>query len=108
MHIGWILAQWDTKGIEGPLALSEICHYQKLYKFLVPMLSFMHLVHEILVNDEIIGWNDQKIQSSALVLLQTATQVFLTSYFEDSGFCAIHANCITVMPKDTHLALRIC
>ena len=41
----------------------------------------------------------------AIVILQTAAEAYLVSHFEDTGLCAIHAKCVTVMPKDTHLAL---
>ena len=68
----------------------------------------MQLVWEILCNDAVIGRNDWRIQSSALVVLQTAAKAFLVSHFKDSGLCAIHTKRVTVMPKDTHLTLRIC
>ena len=55
----------------------------------------------------ITGRNDLRIQSTALVILQMAAEAYLVSHFEDLGLCAIHAKRVTVMPKDTHLALRI-
>ena len=67
----------------------------------------MRLVREILCNNEIIGRNDWRIQSSALVVLQTVVEAFLIGHFEDARLCNIHAKWVTVMPKDTHLALRI-
>ena len=87
--------------------MSEICQYQWSYKFLVPMLPFMRLVWEILSNDEQIGRNDWHIQSSALMVLQTAAEAFMVSHFEDASLCAIHTKHVTVMPKDTYLALQI-
>ena len=68
----------------------------------------MRLVREILCNDRIVGRNDWRIQSSALVVLQTVVEAFLIDHFEDARLCAIHAKRVTVMPKDTHLALRVC
>ena len=59
-------------------------------------------------NDEIIGRSDWRIQSSALVVLQTVVEAFLIGHFKDARLCTIHAKWVTVMPKDTHLALRIC
>ena len=88
--------------------LSEICHYQKTTKFLIPLAPFIRLVREILCNDEVIGRNDWWIQSSALVVLQMAAEAFLMGHFEDARVCAIHAKRVKVIPKDTHLALRIC
>ena len=73
----------------------------------MPMLPLMRLVHKILANDEVIGCNDWQIQSSALMVLQTATEAFLMSHFEDAGLYAIYAKRVTVMLKDMHLALRI-
>ena len=69
------------------------------------MLPFMRLVQEILANDEQIGQNDWCIQSSALMVLQMVAEAFMASHFEDAGLCVIHAKCVTVMPKYTHLAL---
>ena len=92
----------------GAIALSEICHYQKTTKFLIPLAPFMRLVREILCNGEIIGRNDWRIQSSALVVLQTVAEAFLIGHFKDARLCTIHAKWVNVMPKDTHLALQIC
>ena len=89
-------------------ALAEIKHYQKNFKFLVAVHPFIRLVWEILDDARITARNDLRIQLTALVILQMAAEAYLISHFEDSGLCAIHAKCVTVMPKDTHLALRIC
>ena len=61
----------------------------------------------MLTNEALTGCNDWRIQSSAITILQTAAEAYLVSYFEDAGLCAIHAKRVTVMPKDTHLALCI-
>ena len=90
----------------GATALAEIRHYQKNFKCLMAVHPFIRLVWEIL-DARITGRNDLRIQSTALVILQTAAEAYLVSHFEDSGLCAIHAKRVTVMPKDTHLALRI-
>ena len=71
------------------------------------MRPFVRLVREILNNAEVTGRTDLRIQSSAIVILQTVAEAYLVSHFEDAGLCAIHAKRVTVMPKDTHLALRI-
>ena len=67
----------------------------------------MRLVREILTDETLTGRNDWRIQSSAITILQTTAEAYLVLYFEDAGLCAIHAKCVTVMPKDAHLALRI-
>ena len=71
------------------------------------MRPFVRLVREILNNAGVTSQTNLRIQSSAILILQTATEAYLVSHFEDAGLCAIHAKCVTVMPKDTHLALRI-
>ena len=48
-----------------------------------------------------------RIQSHALLALQEASEAYLTSLFEDTNLCAIHAKRITIMPKDMQLARRI-
>ena len=68
---------------------------------------FVRLVWEILDDAGITGRNDLRIQLTALVILQMAAEAYLISHFEDLGLCAIHVKCVSVMPKDTHLALRI-
>ena len=67
----------------------------------------MCLVRVILANDKVIGRNDWRVQSSALMVLQMAAEVFMVSYFKDAGLCVIHIKHVSVMPKDTHLALHI-
>ena len=91
----------------GTTSLSEIHHCQKTFKFLIAMRPFVRLVREILNNAGVTGQTDLRIQSSAIVVLQTATEAYLVSHFEDTGLCAIHAKRVTVMLKDTHLPLCI-
>ena len=43
----------------------------------------------------------------AVVCLQKASEAYLVSLFEDTNLCAIHANRVTIMPKDIQLAHRI-
>ena len=63
------------------------------------MRPFVRLVREILNNAEVTGRTDLRIQSSAIVILQTAAEAYLVSHLEDAGLCAIHAKWVTVMPK---------
>ena len=91
----------------GVISLREICHYQRTFKFLISVWPFIRLVHEILTDNNITSQSDWRIQSSAITILQMAVEVYLVSHFEDTGLCAIHTKRVTVMPKDTHLTLRI-
>ena len=42
--------------------------------------------------------------SGAILALQGAAEAYLVGLFEDTNLCAIHAKCITIMPKDIQLA----
>ncbi|XP_065562592.1 uncharacterized protein LOC136028692 [Artemia franciscana] len=50
---------------------------------------------------------DLRFQSSAVMALQEASEVYLAGLFEDTNLCAIHAKRLTIMPKDVQLAPRI-
>jgi histone H3/H4 len=45
----------------------------------------------------------KRIQSTALLALQEAAEAFLIGLFDDCNYCAMHAKCVTIMPKDMHL-----
>ena len=40
----------------------------------------------------------------AVTCLQEACEAYLVALFEDTNLCAIHAKCITIMPRDIQLA----
>ena len=48
-----------------------------------------------------------RMQASACLAMQEATEQYLVGLFEDSNMCAIHAKRVTVMVKDIQLAQRI-
>ena len=52
--------------------------------------------------------NDLRIQAVAVWGLQEVAEAYLVGLFEDSNLCAIHAKWVTIMPRDIHLARRIC
>jgi len=87
----------------GTVALREIRKLQKTYHLLIPKLSFGRLTREIL-NDHASGY---RIQSQAILALQEATEAHMVGLFEDTNLLAIHANRVTIMPKDVQLARRI-
>ena len=43
-------------------------------------------------------------QETALHALQESAEFFITSYFEDTNLCALHANRVTITPRDMRLA----
>jgi histone H3 len=87
----------------GTIAIHEIRKYQKNTDLLIRKAPFQHLVKEIATNLK----SDLQMQSTALLALQEALEAYLACLFEDSNDCAIHAKCVTIMPKDIQLAQRI-
>ena len=87
----------------GTLALRKIRRYQKNTDLLLGKLPFQHLVREIGQD-----WkSDVRMQSTAILALQEATEAYLVGLFHDTNECALHAKHVTVMPKDMQLARRI-
>ena len=87
----------------GAKALKEIRRYQKSTELLIRKLPFQRLVREIAQDFK----TDLRFQSHAIMALQEASEAYLTSLFEDTNLCAIHAKRVTIMPKDIQLARRI-
>ena len=87
----------------GTVALREIRKYQKGTELLIRKLPFQRLVREVAMDFK----TDLRFQSHAIMALQEASEAYLTSLFEDSNLCAIHAKRVTIMPKDMQLARRI-
>jgi histone H3 len=90
----------------GTVALREIRRYQKTTELLIRKLPFQRLVREI-SEDFKIGNDFVRFQSHAICAIQEAAEAYLTSLFEDTNLCAIHAKRVTIMPKDILLARRI-
>jgi histone H3 len=88
----------------GVLALKEIRKYQKNANLLIRKLPFQRLVREVAQDFKP---NGIRFQSHAIMALQEASEAYLTSLFEDTNLCAIHAKRVTIMPKDMQLARRI-
>jgi histone H3/H4 len=87
----------------GTVALREIRKYQKTTNLLLLKGPFARLVREISQDFRA----DLRYNSHALLVLQEAAEAYLTSLFEDTNLCAIHAKRVTIMPKDMQLARRI-
>lgn len=87
----------------GTVALREIRKYQKSTELLIRKMPFQRLVREIATNYK----TDLRFQSTAVLALQEAAEAYLTTLFEDTNLCAIHARRVTIMPKDMQLARRI-
>jgi histone H3 len=87
----------------GTVALREIRRFQKTTELLIKKMPFQRLVREIARDFK----PDLRFQSSALGALQEAAEAYLVGLFEDTNLAAIHANRVTIMPKDMQLARRI-
>ena len=87
----------------GTVALREIRKYQKSTVLLIRKLPFQRLVREVAQDVKA----DLRFQSHAIMALQEASEAYLTSLFEDTNLCALHAKRVTIMPKDIQLARRI-
>lgn len=77
------------------MALREIRRYQKSTDLLIRKLPFQRLVREI-ASLTGRGENDYRFQSAAIGALQEAAEDYLTSLFENTQLCAIHAKRVTI------------
>ncbi|CAJ0579563.1 unnamed protein product, partial [Mesorhabditis spiculigera] len=84
----------------GVRALQEIRRLQKTTDFLIPKSAMFKVVKEIIHNHN----HDLRLQSSALDVIRTAVESYITGLFEDAMLLAIHARRVTVFPKDMQLA----
>ena len=87
----------------GTVALCKVHRYQKSTELLIRRLPFQRLVWEIAQDFK----GRLNFASGAILALQEAAEAYLIGLFEDTNLCAIHAKCITIMPKDIQLARRI-
>ena len=71
----------------GTVALREIRQYQKSTELLIRKLPFQRVVRELIHG---LGKTNFRIQSSALLALQEASEAYLVGLFEDTNLCAIH------------------
>lgn len=83
----------------GTVALREIRKYQKSTELLIRKLPFQRLVREIAQDYK----TDLRFEKRAVDALQEASEAYLVALFEDANLCAIHANRVTIMPRDIQL-----
>ena len=84
----------------GTRALREIQFYQRSTLLLLQCLPFMHLIREVAQDYK----TDLQFTVEAAYVLQITSEDYLVRLFEDTNMYAIHAKCITIMPKDIQLA----
>ncbi len=82
------------------VVLHEIQCYQKSTELMIHCVPFGHLVQEIAADFKC----DLCFQVATVAALQEAAEAYLVGLFEDMNLVAIHAKCVTIMPKDIQLA----
>ena len=91
----------------GTVALREIRRYQTTTDTLIPKRSFQLLVQEVVQNEcRIRGIECKRIQSMALLGLQTACEQYVIELFSQTQIAAIHGKRITIQPKDMSIVLQ--
>ncbi len=88
----------------GTVALREIQKFQKNTDLLIRKAPFQRLVREILQAKS--KNSDMRMQSTALLALQEATEYFMVDVLSDTNLCVMHGNQVTIKSKD--LALACC
>ena len=88
----------------GTVTLREIHQYQKSTELLIRKVPFQQVIYEIMRGI----WNNLRIQVAVVQGLQEAAEAYLVGLFKESSLCAIHGKQVTIMPRDIHLARRIC
>lgn len=92
----------------GEGALKEIRKYQKSTDLLIRKAPFQRLVREITASIcSELGYESKRFQSTSIQALQEAAEAYIVDLFEDTNLAAIHANRVTIQPKDLRLARRI-
>ena len=88
----------------GTVALREIRKYQKSTELLIRKIPFQRLVREVVYQ---MNKKDYKIQSTALLALQEASEQFLVNMFDQCNHIAIRGKRTTLMVKDIQLWKRL-
>ena len=86
----------------GIVALHEIQQFQKSTELLIQKLPFSLLVCKIALQ---VGKYDMCFQGHANICLQEAAEVYIVGLMKDANLCTIHAQWVTIMPKDIEVSL---
>ncbi|KAH9589211.1 Histone H2A/H2B/H3 [Trypanosoma melophagium] len=87
----------------GTVVLREVRRYQNSTDFLIARAPFRRLVREVVSNLK----DSFRMSSTCVEALQESTELYVTSVLTDANLCTLHANRVTVYPKDIQLALRL-
>ena len=89
----------------GTVALREIKRYQKSYELLIRKTPFLRLVKEVI--DKLYPHENYRVQSTAVLALQEASEAYLVSMFHHVNHIAIHGKRQTIQPNDLYLWDRL-
>lgn len=88
----------------GTVALREIRRYQKSCESLIPLAPFRRLFREIMQQFD--PDSKYRVAFDTVLAAREASEYHLIKYFEKMNFAAVHANRVTVMPKDSHFVVN--
>lgn len=97
----------DRRRRAGTRALQEIRRFQKSVELLIPKQPFLRLIREIVASSERSSFEIKRLKKDAVVALQEAAESELVSLLEYTNLAAIHANRVTIQPKDIKFIKRI-
>jgi histone H3 len=89
----------------GTVALREIRRFQKSTELLIRKAPFQRVVREI--EKTMFKNKDLRFQSLVVLALHGAAEAYMIGMFEDTNLAALHAKCVTIMPRDILLAQRL-
>ncbi|KAG8347486.1 histone H3 variant [Trypanosoma vivax] len=87
----------------GTVVLREVRRYQGSTDFLIQRAPFRRFLREVVSNLK----DSYRMSASCLEALQESTELYVTSVLADANLCTLHANRVTLFPKDIHLALKL-
>ena len=92
----------------GTRALREIRQYQRSTARLIPNLAMQRLVRQI-AQDLFTkpGADPMRWTGPALQAIHEASEAYLAELFANTNLCAIHAQRVTITPRDIQLARKI-
>ena len=83
----------------------EVRKLQASTTLAIPRLPFLKTIKHV-IHQQTNG-QPYKMAREAMFAVQESAEAFMVQVFEDVNLCAIHANRVTIKPKDLHLALRL-
>ncbi len=89
----------------GTVALREIRRFKKTTELLIRKAPFQRVVREIV--HKMFPNKALRFQSLAVLALHEASDAYMVGMFEDTNLAALHAKCVTIMPRDILLAQRL-